>query len=242
RRDLGGLPRPVETCRQRPLPGRSDRVDVEVDRRWLAAQWRFVKDHLPAAPARVLELGCGPRGGLVPALRNDRYTAVGVDPEAPDEPGYHRVGFEDYRPPQPVDAVVACTSLHHVADLDRVLDLIHDALTPAACWSWWSGPGNASTSPPPGGASPASARPATMRTRVGCIGTRPAGPTPACRGRGICGPGPTRRACTPGNGSSPPWTPGSTAGCASAGRTSSPTWPTPRRLTISPPSTPGPFR
>src|SRR5439155_936690 len=129
RRDLGGLPRPVETCRQRPLPGRSDRVDVEVDRRWLAAQWRFVKDHLPAAPARVLELGCGPRGGFVPALRNDRYTAVGVDPEAPDEPGYHRTGFEDYRPPQPVDAVVACTSLHHVADLDQVLDRLHDSLT-----------------------------------------------------------------------------------------------------------------
>jgi len=53
-----------------------------------------------------------------------------VDPEAPDEPGYHRIGFEDYRPPQPVDAVVACTSLHHVADLDQILDLIHDPLTP----------------------------------------------------------------------------------------------------------------
>jgi SAM-dependent methyltransferase len=26
--------------------------------------------------------------------------------------------------------VVACTSLHHVADLDQVLDLIHDTLTP----------------------------------------------------------------------------------------------------------------
>jgi SAM-dependent methyltransferase len=53
-----------------------------------------------------------------------------VDPEAPDEPGYHRIGFEDYRPPGPVDAVVACTSLHHVADLDQVLDLIRTALRP----------------------------------------------------------------------------------------------------------------
>jgi SAM-dependent methyltransferase len=105
-------------------------VDVHADRRWLAAQWLFVRDQLPAAPARVLELGCGPLGGFVPALRDAGYPAVGVDPEAPDEPGYHRIGFEDDRPPHPVDAVVACTSLHHVADLDQVLDLIHDTLTP----------------------------------------------------------------------------------------------------------------
>jgi SAM-dependent methyltransferase len=78
----------------------------------------------------VLEIGCGPLGGFVPALRADRYTAVGVDPEAPDEPGYHRVAFEDYQPPAQVNAVVACTSLHHVADLDRVLDQVHDALAP----------------------------------------------------------------------------------------------------------------
>src|SRR5918995_1289924 len=104
-------------------------MDADADRRWLAAQWTFVRAHLPAAPARVLELGCGPLGGFIPALRSAGYTAVGVDPEAPDEPGYHRIGFEDYRPPQPVDAVVACTSLHHVADLDRVLDHIQRALT-----------------------------------------------------------------------------------------------------------------
>jgi SAM-dependent methyltransferase len=103
---------------------------VDADWRWLAAQWPFVKAHLPAAPARVLELGCGPLGGFIPALLADGYAAVGVDPEAPDEPGYHRIAFEDHRPPQPVHAVVACTSLHHVADLDRVLDQIHDALAP----------------------------------------------------------------------------------------------------------------
>ena len=105
-------------------------MDPDVDRRWLAAQSLFVKAHLPAAPARVLELGCGPLGGFIPALLADGYAAVGVDPEAPDESGYHRIAFEDHRPPQPVHAVVACTSLHHVADLDRVLDQIHDALTP----------------------------------------------------------------------------------------------------------------
>jgi SAM-dependent methyltransferase len=105
-------------------------VNVDADRRWLAAQWTFVKANLPAPPARVVELGCGPLGGFVPTLRADAYTAVGIDPEAPDEAGYHRIGFEDYRPPAPVDAVVACTSLHHVGDLDQVLDQIHDALRP----------------------------------------------------------------------------------------------------------------
>jgi SAM-dependent methyltransferase len=105
-------------------------VSAHADRRGLAAHWPFVRTQLPAAPATVLELGCGPHGGFVPELRSGGYAAVGVDPQAPDEPGYHRIGFEDYRPPQPVDAVVACTSLHHVADLDAVLDRIHDALAP----------------------------------------------------------------------------------------------------------------
>jgi hypothetical protein len=56
---------------------------------------------------------------FVPALQDDGYAAVGVEPQAPEESGYQRIGFEDYRAPQPVHAVVACTSLHHVADLDR---------------------------------------------------------------------------------------------------------------------------
>ena len=103
---------------------------MDADQRWLAAQWPFVRAHLPSLPARVLEIGCGPLGGFVPAARALGYAAEGVDPHAPDEPGYHQVGFEDYRPPVPVDAVVACTSLHHVADLDRVLDRIRGALAP----------------------------------------------------------------------------------------------------------------
>ncbi len=85
---------------------------------------------MPAVPARILEIGCGPVGGLVPALHAAGYTAEGVDPQAPDEPGYRQVGFEDYRPPRPADAVAACTSLHHVADLDAVLDRIRDKLAP----------------------------------------------------------------------------------------------------------------
>ncbi len=85
---------------------------------------------MPAAPAHVLEIGCGSRGGFIPALRTEGYPAVGVDPEAPDEPGYYRTAFEEYRVAQPVQAAVACTSLHHVTGLDEVLDRLHAALVP----------------------------------------------------------------------------------------------------------------
>jgi SAM-dependent methyltransferase len=111
------------------------------DERWLAAMWPFVRAWLPSAPARVLEIGCGPLGGFVPALLRDGYDAVGVDPEAPEGPGYHRVQFEQDQPPQPVECVVACTSLHHVADLDDVLDRVGAALGPGGAvvvveWAW----------------------------------------------------------------------------------------------------------
>jgi 2-polyprenyl-3-methyl-5-hydroxy-6-metoxy-1,4-benzoquinol methylase len=39
---------------------------------------------LPAPPARVLEIGCGPLGGFVPMLRASGYDATGVDPRAPE--------------------------------------------------------------------------------------------------------------------------------------------------------------
>ncbi len=100
------------------------------DERWLAAVWPVVRDQLPPAPARVTELGCGPLGGFVPQLRAAGYQASGVDPAAPAGPGYHQVGFEHWDPPGASDAMLACTSLHHVADLGRALDLMHAALRP----------------------------------------------------------------------------------------------------------------
>jgi SAM-dependent methyltransferase len=103
---------------------------VTSDERWLAAVWPRVLAQLPSPPAGVLEIGCGPLGGFVPMLRSSGYSATGIDPEAPDEPGYHRVEFERYDPPRPVDAVVACTSLHHVADLSEVLARVEAALAP----------------------------------------------------------------------------------------------------------------
>jgi SAM-dependent methyltransferase len=97
---------------------------------WLAAVWPFVRDQLPPAPASVLEVGCGTLGGFVPALLDEGYQAVGVDPEAPDGPNYQQIEFERYEPPQPVEAVVASLSLHHVADLAEALDRLQALLAP----------------------------------------------------------------------------------------------------------------
>jgi len=101
---------------------------VTPDERWLAAVWPLVRAWLPGSPAAVLEIGCGPLGGFVPMLRSAGYEATGVDPEAPDGPWYHRVEFERYEMPSPAQAVVACTSLHHVADVGEVLNLAETAL------------------------------------------------------------------------------------------------------------------
>lgn len=101
---------------------------VTPDDRWLAAVWPFVRAWLPGLPAVVLEIGCGPLGGFVPMLRSAGYEAAGVDPEAPEGPWYHRVEFERYEVPDPAVAVVACTSLHHVADVGEVLDAARAAL------------------------------------------------------------------------------------------------------------------
>ena len=103
---------------------------VTPDERWLAAVWPFVHAGLPAPPARVLEIGCGPLGGFVPMLRASGYDATGVDPEAPEGAGYCRAEFERYHVPQPAHALVACVSLHHVADVGDALDLAEAALIP----------------------------------------------------------------------------------------------------------------
>jgi hypothetical protein len=68
------------------------------DEHWLAEVWPFVRACLPSPPATVLDIGCGLLGGFVPALLADGYDAAGVDPEAPEGSGYHRIKFERYRP------------------------------------------------------------------------------------------------------------------------------------------------
>lgn len=108
---------------------------------WLGAVWARLRAHLPAAPARVIDLGCGPRGGFVPLLRAEGYEATGVDPKAPEGPGYLRAEFEHAELPGDVDAVVACTSLHHVADPAQVIDRMTDVLAAGGTaivveWVW----------------------------------------------------------------------------------------------------------
>jgi SAM-dependent methyltransferase len=106
------------------------------DEAWQAATWPFIRDQLPPSPASVIELGCGPLGGHVPALLRAGYRAVGVDPEAPEapdapeDPAYLRIAFEDYRPDAQVDAVIASVSLHHVHDPAAALEHVADLLVP----------------------------------------------------------------------------------------------------------------
>jgi SAM-dependent methyltransferase len=105
-------------------------VSMTPDERWLAAVWPFVHGSLPAAPARVVEIGCGPLGGFVPRLEQAGYEATGVDPEAPSGASYQQAEFEDWDNRGHADAIVACTSLHHVAGLAEVLNLVDSALIP----------------------------------------------------------------------------------------------------------------
>jgi SAM-dependent methyltransferase len=103
---------------------------VTASERWLASAWRVVRRGLPNPPAAVVELGCGPLGGFVPMLLADGYEAMGVDPKAPEEASYQRVEFERAELPDVVDALVASTSLHHVADPAEVIDRIGEAVRP----------------------------------------------------------------------------------------------------------------
>jgi SAM-dependent methyltransferase len=114
---------------------------VTPDECWLSANWPFVRASLSAAPARVVEIGCGPLGGFVPMMEAAGYQAAGVDPEAPRGPSYRQVEIERYAVHGRLDAVVACTSLHHVRDLAAVLDQVHAALAPGGVaviveWAW----------------------------------------------------------------------------------------------------------
>jgi len=103
--------------------------------------WPRVRSWLPVPPATVVELGCGSLGGYVPALSADGYDAMGVDPAAPEGPAYRRVEFERVELPARVDAVVASTSLHHVADPGAVLEQVAgalggDGLVIVVEWDW----------------------------------------------------------------------------------------------------------
>jgi SAM-dependent methyltransferase len=90
----------------------------------------FVLRYLPPAPARVLEIGCGPVGDLTSAIAAAGYDIVAVDPVAPAGPLFRRIPFEDFAEPGPFAAVVASLAMHHIADLPRTADRIRDFLVP----------------------------------------------------------------------------------------------------------------
>lgn len=90
----------------------------------------FSREHLPAPPARVLEIGCG-QGELTTTLAVAGYDMLGIDPLAPQGDLFRRVLLEDLEPEEgPFDAVVAVCSLHHMRHLDQALDRIVALLTP----------------------------------------------------------------------------------------------------------------
>ena len=116
-------------------------VGSETRRRWLASEWSFISTALPPAPARLVEIGCGAAGGIVPAALAGGYEAVGVDPYAPTGVAYRQVPFERYEPPAGIDVVVSVQALHHLADLDAALERVGRMLTPDAViviveWAW----------------------------------------------------------------------------------------------------------
>jgi hypothetical protein len=80
----------------------------------------FVLHHLPPAPARVLEVGCGDRGGVVPALVDAGYDAIGVDPRAPSDERFRQMDFRGLE--GEFDAVVAGRVIHHLRPLDPAVD------------------------------------------------------------------------------------------------------------------------
>jgi SAM-dependent methyltransferase len=207
------------------------------DDRWLAAVWPFVRGQLPPAPATVLEIGCGTAGGFVPALLEGGYDATGVDPEAPEGRHYHRVEFERYEPPQPVACVVASLSLHHVADLDEVLDRVQACLLPDGAlvvveWAWERFDGATA-----GWCFDAWHRPPLALSRAGCASIRSGGRPPDSPGMTTVGPGRSRRDCIAAARSCGGWMRGSPASSIDRGRTSSPSWPTPLRRRSRPRST-----
>jgi SAM-dependent methyltransferase len=83
----------------------------------------FVTAHLPAAPARVLEVGCG-RGALAFAMARLGHDVLAIDPGAPEGELFERVSLEDLADPGPFGAVVASRSLHHIHDLPAAVGKI----------------------------------------------------------------------------------------------------------------------
>ena len=116
----------------------------------------FALGRLPPAPARVLEVGCGDEGGLVPEFGGPRLRhARGRSPRARGR-ALRAASFEDAAESllgQAWDAVIAARVLHHVEPLDEGVALLAelapvllvDEFAPdrvvGAAQAWYSGAG-----------------------------------------------------------------------------------------------------
>ena len=83
----------------------------------------FVARYLPAAPVRILEVGCGD-GKLALALSGKGHLVTAIDPEAPHGDIFRQVSLEQFDGPTSFHAVVANRSLHHIHYLDAALEKI----------------------------------------------------------------------------------------------------------------------
>jgi len=88
----------------------------------------FVTAQLPAAPSRLLEVGCGD-GRLARALDELGYRVTAIDPSAPQGAIFQAVSLEELAEPARFD-VVASRALHHIPDLAGALAKLHRLLVP----------------------------------------------------------------------------------------------------------------
>jgi SAM-dependent methyltransferase len=89
----------------------------------------FVEAHLPPAPARVLEVGCG-HGDLARAIAGSGYEVIAIDPDAPEGELFQAVTLEAFTSTDPFDVVVASRALHHIPDLADSVAKIAGLLRP----------------------------------------------------------------------------------------------------------------
>lgn len=84
----------------------------------------FLLTQLPPPPGRLLEIGCGPGGGVTPALVDAGYDAHAIDPRAPEGDRYRQITFAQLGEEERFDAVVAERVFHHVNPLGEALDKV----------------------------------------------------------------------------------------------------------------------